>query len=393
MNNNKHNQQSIDKSSEYNKFGSKNLELCVFISYSRDYDRVVTGLFAQALSNQGFKTLFDRRLYPGANITDNICDQIADAHVVILILSEKSMNSPWVNQELGYARALNKPIIPIKIEKHIQNAGMFMGTNEFDFDTDWFNHESSIQKLTHDIYRAIEKKDTSATIIESKEERTRRITEAFYNVNALLQNEKNSNMKIKIFKRTRISIFSVGKSLDNLTNRYNPYYWGLLRDQRESIQNFINNKNVEVRLLLNYMDRNYLQDIDIERLKELVKYVEEVNDNNKYPHDLNSRFFFMNERHNQSNITALNNHFIFEGLKTRSSTEYLYTLHWKYPSNKFHQFFSSFDNMEYWKTAKEILPDLKKFLKQKEDEFSKNCNTIIRDDGVNYPKKKKNVTR
>ena len=353
--------------SELNQYGSKNLELSVFISYSRENDRVVTGLLAQALSKQGFKTLLDRRLYPGANITNTICKQISEAHAVILVLSEKSISSPWVNQELGYARALDKPIIPIQIEKHIQNSGMFIGTNELDFDTDWFNHETSIQKLTNDIYRAIDEKDTPAVIIKSKKNRAARITETFNQLNALLKKDKNKNMILRLYKRTQTSIFSVGSSMKDSPTRYDPNYSDLLIKQRRSMENFIkNNQNVKVRLLLNIEERNYDQAVEKNRLKSLHEFITDVTMNK----DLNKRILFHNEKHDQSNIIALENHFIFEGLKLKSTLEYLYTLHWKYPSNKFHQFFSHFDDTCYWKTAEYILKYLDDFIREKNIDFS-----------------------
>ena len=278
---------------EYDKTNEKkekNLDLKVFISYSREHDKIVAGLISHVLTCQGFKTLFDRRLYSGANIADHICKLISQSHAVVMILSQKSIASPWINQELGYALALNKPIIQIPIESPIKPCGMFEGLNVFDYYTDWFNDEDSIKQLTNHIHEAIEEKDSSPSIIKTKEDRTKEITDYFnylhelltnhiheaieekdsspsiiktkedrtkeitdyFNyLHELLQKDENKNIILKLYKRTSISIFSVKGPLKVGSQRYNDYYWELLRKQRKSIEKLIDeNENVYVRLHL-----------------------------------------------------------------------------------------------------------------------------------------------
>jgi len=381
-NNGKNNDKSGNNGDDYNNNGKKekNLDLKVFISYSREHDKIVAGLISHVLTCQGFKTLFDRRLYSGANIADHICKLISQSHAVVMILSQKSIDSPWINQELGYALALNKPIIQIPIERPIKPCGMFEGLNVFDYDTDWFNDENSIKQLTNHIHEAIEEKDTSPSIIKTREERTIEITSYFNNLNELLQKDINKNVLLKLYKRTSISIFSVKGHLKEGSQRYNDYYWELLRKQRKSIEKLIdNNENVHVRLHLDVERREYKDNIELERLNDLIKYIEKVNKNKK----LRKRFKFKNEKHGQTNIIALNKHIIFEGLRPKPMDEYLYTLRWDYPSKKFNDFFQNFDD-ECWKDSENILKELKLYQK------IKHLKLILKRNNKDYNKNNKN---
>jgi len=370
----------------------KNLDLKVFISYSREHDKIVAGLISHVLTCQGFKTLFDRRLYSGANIADHICKLISQSHAVVMILSQKSIDSPWINQELGYALALNKPIIQIPIESPIKPCGMFEGLNVFDYYTDWFNDENSIKQLTNHIHEAIEEKDSSPSIIKTKEDRTKSITDYFNNIHELLQKDENKNIILKLYKRTSISIFSVKGPLKEGSQRYNDYYWELLRKQRKSIEKLIDkNENVQVRLHLDVERREYKDDIELERFNNLIKYIELVNKNKK----LRKRFKFKNEKHGQSNIIALNKHIIFEGLKPKPMDEYLYTLRWEYPTKKFDDFFLNFDD-KCWKNSEDILNELRLYqkilylkliIKRNRKDCKKNKNEENKNDKLDFFKK------
>jgi len=46
-------------------------------------------------------------------LTDKVKDGISDSAYVVCILTNKSIKNQWVNQEIGYATALGKPIRPI----------------------------------------------------------------------------------------------------------------------------------------------------------------------------------------------------------------------------------------------------------------------------------------
>lgn len=91
----------------------------IFISYS-DNDRSRMRSLEKIIDNSThFKPIIiaDRRDALIA-LTEKVKTGIFESDYVVPLLTEKSINSQWVNQEIGYAAALNKTIIPI-IEKEI----------------------------------------------------------------------------------------------------------------------------------------------------------------------------------------------------------------------------------------------------------------------------------
>ncbi|KPA18261.1 Toll-Interleukin receptor domain protein, partial [Candidatus Magnetomorum sp. HK-1] len=338
---------------------SKNVKLKVFISYSRRHDQVVAGLLNHALAQKGFEVNFDRCLNAGADIATNIGKLIYESHAVVLILTQNSLDSAWVNQELGYAHALNKPILPIQTESgNIQPYGMFSGINHFDYYTNWLSCEISIDKLENNIYKAVDEKETTPLIIISKKKRTKQLIEQFSNLTDwLTENECSKNKKVKLYKRTSFSIFSVKGPLEEESSQYNFRYWDLLREQRRSIEKFIKLPNVETRLQLCPGGRGYDENLDkiknyrkknlldfFEKLKNGEKNKNDENDENdeNEPKKLSKRFKILFEKHNQPNVVAVEKHFVFEGLRPRPNNEYIYTLHWPYPSSKIKSYFGNF---------------------------------------------------
>lgn len=83
-----------------------------FIGYSHA-DRNAAHRFAHWLSAAGGCPLWDAQLHAGERFREELLTLIGNAHVFVALLSESSMKRPWVLQEMGYAAALNIPIIPI----------------------------------------------------------------------------------------------------------------------------------------------------------------------------------------------------------------------------------------------------------------------------------------
>jgi len=320
----------------------RHIMLRVFISYSRRHDKVIAGLLAHALKEQCFDVFYDRRLVSGLNIVENISHYITDSHVVILLISKHSVDSAWVNQEIGFARALHKTIIPIQVDScELQPVGMLREINPLEFNiTDWFNSAISIKQLASNIYETVDKEETLPSVITTKEERTQKIIDEFNSLNELLESMKYNNkcqkVKYKLFKRTAVSIFSIEGPLKEQTYNYDPKYWDLLHKQREAIEKFIKYDDIdEVRLHLCPSERKYEE----RRFNNLIQFLEANKDNKKIKIKL--------EKHSQTNIVAVYNHFVFEGLKPKPDNEYSYTLHWSYPSSMIKRYFSNNDSK--WK--------------------------------------------
>lgn len=92
----------------------------IFLSYARQ-DRRLLGAVRRALRKQGIVRASDvvivgphQNLKPGvANVRKTIKDQISSASKVVIIASDHSANSMWVNYEAGMAAALEKPIVVV----------------------------------------------------------------------------------------------------------------------------------------------------------------------------------------------------------------------------------------------------------------------------------------
>lgn len=86
----------------------------IFISYS-DFDKDKVEIIVNELKlNEKFETLviaFNREaLKP---LAEKVASGIIQAEIIIPILTKKSIVTQWINQEIGFATALNKKIMPI----------------------------------------------------------------------------------------------------------------------------------------------------------------------------------------------------------------------------------------------------------------------------------------
>ncbi len=85
----------------------------IFISYvARDLP--LARMIAKMLEKVGAEAWLDRSaVKPGANFSQEIQDALRRSDEVIAILSEHSVQSPWINIKIGAALALGKRITPI----------------------------------------------------------------------------------------------------------------------------------------------------------------------------------------------------------------------------------------------------------------------------------------
>lgn len=88
----------------------------VFISY-RHSDKSKVKNLVEILEENGLEPMWSQDLKPGGGFTQDIMDFIAHSHVFVPFLTKDSIERGWVNQEIGYAKALNIPILPICLEE------------------------------------------------------------------------------------------------------------------------------------------------------------------------------------------------------------------------------------------------------------------------------------
>ena len=95
---------------------AKLIEKCrnfrVFISYS-SHDRPVAEKVVGLLRRNGLTPVWDQNFAFGHAFHDQIKSFIAHAHVFLPLITKASSARGWVHQEIGYAMALNIPVLPV----------------------------------------------------------------------------------------------------------------------------------------------------------------------------------------------------------------------------------------------------------------------------------------
>jgi len=84
----------------------------VFISYSSQDESLVEAI-ANILDENGLMPMWDKNFAKGQGFHDQIKNYIAHAHVFLPVITPFSNERKWVHQEIGYALALNIPVLPI----------------------------------------------------------------------------------------------------------------------------------------------------------------------------------------------------------------------------------------------------------------------------------------
>lgn len=124
----------------------------MFISYSdKDHSRM-RSLEKIIDKTSHFKSIIiaDRR-DPLLALTDKVKSGIFESDYVVPIFTQNSVSAQWVNQEVGFAAALNKTIIPI-VEKEI--IGDLKGFIHKNIDLPYnFSSNENNQKLTRSNFR------------------------------------------------------------------------------------------------------------------------------------------------------------------------------------------------------------------------------------------------
>jgi len=128
-----------------------------FISYSSaDKDRFVTN-FASRLRSDGIDAWYDKwEILPGDSLVDKIFNEgIDQSDIVIIVISENSVNSHWVKEELNSA-VIKKiegkcRIIPILIDDCL--IPVCLKNTAYEKIEDLENHEANYQRIRASIFQ------------------------------------------------------------------------------------------------------------------------------------------------------------------------------------------------------------------------------------------------
>ncbi len=86
----------------------------LFLSYARE-DRQCAELLANALSQRGWSVWWDRQINVGSSFSEVIERELGKAKCVIVLWSQHSMTSDWVQNEASEALR-RKALVPVRIE-------------------------------------------------------------------------------------------------------------------------------------------------------------------------------------------------------------------------------------------------------------------------------------
>lgn len=207
----------------------------VFVSYSHQ-DLTIVSLIVSILKRE-FDVKIDRRdTSAGMELKDAISELIFRADVIIVVVSTNSMQSHWVHQEIGVAKALNKVIMPVVIDKTVPKGIIrsvasidLQGIDAFELD------ESLIERV-----RRAEPEDKSRSgyiVIEGREPRAESIIDSLKAIN--IASERNS---VTICKKAVLSVFSLSDDpVFTEKGDYTKKHLRLLLDQKDLLEKLINN--------------------------------------------------------------------------------------------------------------------------------------------------------
>lgn len=148
----------------------------VFISYSRQDKELVNRLEEYLEKECEVNVIWDKNLAAGTGFHEQIKDSIASAHVFMPLITKESLHRGWVHQEIGYAMALNIPVLPVTTE-NLDPGGMLQIIHAVKIDEKVENLSMFFNKRTFEI---LLKNSSSAPIFlcaHLPEERTRMISE------------------------------------------------------------------------------------------------------------------------------------------------------------------------------------------------------------------------
>jgi hypothetical protein len=91
----------------------------IFLSYSAEDNNKMKSLRKAMKKRSGLEPIVvAERRRVGQSLADKVKGFIHEANCLIPILTRRSITNQWVNQEIGYATALDRPIIPL-VEKNL----------------------------------------------------------------------------------------------------------------------------------------------------------------------------------------------------------------------------------------------------------------------------------
>ena len=116
----------------------------LFISYSSEDQNIIDFIESELNNHAQFQPLIiAKNREPLKPLSEKVIKGLTDAEVVIPVLTKRSINTQWINQEIGYATAIKRKMSPI-VEREIINQLKGFIHNQVDIP---YNYNSSIENI------------------------------------------------------------------------------------------------------------------------------------------------------------------------------------------------------------------------------------------------------
>lgn len=134
----------------------------IFISYSTKDFHIVESV-RHALSNVPCNVFIAEYSAPaGAPLNQSILDAIKTCDLFILLWSQNSRTSEWVPQEIGVAKGLAKPILPIVLDQSLNLPGFIRDLKYLPLQT---NSTEAIEWLQQHVFQMVRSKEQTQGLV------------------------------------------------------------------------------------------------------------------------------------------------------------------------------------------------------------------------------------
>jgi hypothetical protein len=140
----------------------KTMPYNIFISYSTKDFHIVESV-RHALQNTPCNIFVAEYSVPaGAQLNQSILDAIKTCDLFILLWSHNSKSSEWVPQEIGAAKGLGKPILPIILDPSVNLPGFIRDLKYLPLQTD---SSVAMQWLQQHIFQKVQSKEQTRALV------------------------------------------------------------------------------------------------------------------------------------------------------------------------------------------------------------------------------------
>ena len=250
----------------------------VFFSYARE-DEAIAHLLAYILAQHNIECLIDRALKAGTKFDTALQRMIRSADAVLVLLTESSTSSAWVNQEVGFSVACNKTIWPLAMAESMHPKGMLATTQSYSL-FDWTNPSRTIKSLIAGLLEieqggqdhAYHKRLGLDRVITGKIERTKFIVEG---LRRLLDEPAKG---VTVYAQAAFSAFAVSDDpMYQEAGGHSDEYMSMLLEERRLFHQLILRPTTLFRMLL-WPVRAYEEKYLAIRYKALLSWMREVRD-------------------------------------------------------------------------------------------------------------------